>query len=153
MSFKVAEQLKCWTCNSVAPQVLILSSPLRAPPNQRHFPQRTGIWMLVLRGGTEVPSKNLSKQRRKPTKKKRNPPTASYENWLRLQVSCSNTHRLPMMPFREPVSKKERTELVGVTFEKKTTKIKMQRFLFYLLKDISCCQTKQLKSTLELILP
>ena len=41
-----------------------------------------------------------------------------------------------MMPFREPVWKKEKTELVGVTFEKKkTTKI------------------EQLKSTLELILP
>ena len=83
-------------------------------------------------------------------------PTKGLEprpDWLRLQVSCNNTHRLPMMPISEPVSKKERTELVGVTFEKKTTKIKMQRFLFYLLKDISCCQTKQLKSTLELILP
>ena len=29
-----------------------------------------------------------------------------------------------MMPFREPVSKKERTELVGVTFEKKNYKDK-----------------------------
>jgi len=54
-------------------------------------------------------------------------------HWLRLQVSCNNAHRLPMMPFREPLSKKERTELVGVTFEKQATKIKTQRFFFYLL--------------------
>lgn len=58
-----------------------------------------------------------------------------------------------MMPFHEPVSKKEKTELVGVTFEKKNYKDRNAAILFYLLKDISCCQTTQLKSTLELILP